>query len=77
MRGTENGGGGNGMLSHLSKMEKYKRALREIFSIYLFKIKNEEGKCKRLFVNLYPTLMPKIFKYKAHKMVVVTGRVIE
>lgn len=69
--------GGNGMLSHLSKMEKYKKSIYRNFSIYLFKIKNEERKCKCLFVNLYPTLMTKIFKYKTHKMVVVTGRMME
>lgn len=51
MRDTENGGGGNGMLSHLSKMEKYKKSFERDFSIYLFKMKNEERKCKYLFVN--------------------------
>lgn len=65
------------MLSHLSKMEKYKESFEKNFSVYLFKIKNEERKCECLFVNHYPTLVPKIFKYKAHKMVVVTGRVME
>lgn len=51
MRDTENGGGGNGMLSHLSKMEKYKKSFERDFSIYLFKMKNEKRKCKYLFVN--------------------------
>lgn len=69
--------GGNGMLSHLSKMEKYKKSFERHFSIYVFKIKNEERKCKCLFVNLYPTLMSKIFKYKTYKMVVVAGRMME
>lgn len=69
--------GGNGMLSHLSKMEIYKKSFERNLSIYLFKIRNEERKCKCLFFNLYPTLMPKIFKYKTHKMVVVTGRMME
>lgn len=68
--------GGNGMLSHLSKMEKYKKSFERNFSIYLFKMKNERI-CKSLFVNLYPPLMPKIFKYKTPKMVVVTGRMME
>lgn len=65
------------MLSHLSKMEIYKKSFERNLSIYLFKIRNEERKCKCLFFNLYPTLMPKIFKYKTHKMVVVTGRMME
>lgn len=65
------------MLSHLSKMEKYTKSFERNFSIYLFKMKNEERKCKYLFVNLYPILMPKILKYNTHKMVVVTGRMME
>lgn len=44
MRDTENGGGGNGLLSHLSKMEKYKKSFERYF-IYLFKIKTHERKC--------------------------------
>lgn len=65
------------MLSHLSKMEKYKKSFERNFRIYVFKIKDEERKCRCLFVNLYPTLMPKIFRYKTHKMVVVAGRMME
>lgn len=66
--------GGSGLLSHLSKMERYENSF-EIDLIDLFKITHHERKLC-FFAYLCSTPMSTIFKYKTNKMVVITERMM-